>query len=241
MIAREGTASPVKPPYSRLIMSGALMGLAPAIGLVILRSTEDVFRLRWELFPGDVVFAIIFASPYIVAVCAWKLNTDRARAPLLLSAAVLSLTVSFSALSGVTLLLLPATIVLGIAAFQTFKAPGLGLTRKGLLVLLAIASSLTIVAAFLALYTGDDARCWRFLEYADGRTVWSSISVPAGGADGPHTLPPLSEGAVGSGVNCTSDIITSSEALFGLGIWCAGILVLAATARYSGVALKGNT
>ena len=139
-----------------------------------------------------------------------------------------------------TLLLLPATIVLGIAAFQTFKAPGLGLTRKGLLVLLAVASSMIIVAAFLALYRGDDARCWQFVEYADGRTVWSSVSVPAGGADGPHTLPPLPEGAVGSGGSCTSDIITPSEALFGLGIWCAGILVLAATARYSGVALKGN-
>ena len=234
MIAREGTASSVKkPPYSRLIMSGALMGLAPVIGLAILLSAEDLLRLRWELLPGDVVVSIIFATPYILAVCAWKLNTDRARAPLLLSAVVLSFTASFSALSGLTvlpILLLPSSIVLGVAAFQTFRASGLGLTRKCLISLSAVASSMIIVAAFLALYRGDDARCWQFVEYADGRTVWSSVPVPPGG-----------EGAVVSGGSCTSNIITPSEALFGLGIWCAGILVLAATARYSGVALKGNT
>ena len=239
MTAREDAASSVKKsPYSRLIMSGALIGLVPLTGLIILRTAEDVLRLRWVLFPGDVVFSIIFASPYLLAVYAWTLRTNQARAPLLLSAAVLSFTASFSALSGVTLLLLPATIVLGIAAFQTIRASGLGLTRKGLLFLLAIASSLIIVVAFLSLYRSDDARCWRFLEYADGHTVWSNAPVPPGGAGGPHTLPPLPEGAVGSGFNCTSDIITPSEALAGLGLWCAGILVLAATARYSGGALR---
>ena len=239
MAAGEGTSSSLeKPPYSRLIIVGALMGFAPSIGLIILRSTEDVLRLRWELFPGDVVFAIIFASPYILAVYAWTLSTNRARAPLLLSAAVLSFIFSFSALSGVTLLLLPAAMVLGIAAFLTFRASGFGLIRKGLLFLPAIASGLIIVTAFLALYRSDDARCWRFWEYADGGAVWSGVPVPAGGADGPHTLTPLPEGAVGGGVNCTSDIITPFEALAGLGIWCVGILVLAVASRYSGLAMR---
>ena len=97
----------------RLTLTGAVIGLIGALGLSILRTVND--PIAWELAPGNTVFGLIYMSPYLVAIYASGLLSIAARTPLLLAAATLSFIASFATLSGVSLVLLPATVLLAVA------------------------------------------------------------------------------------------------------------------------------
>ena len=143
-------------PPSRLTVTGAILGLIPALGLSVLRTVDD--HNGWELLPGNAVFGLIYMSPYLVAIYASRLQSVSSQAPLLLVAAPLSLLVSFSALSGVSIVLLPATLLLTIAAVRTLMASDRTFIRKVVSSLGAIVADALVVSSFLALFLREDPR-----------------------------------------------------------------------------------
>ncbi len=101
-------------PSRRLVLSGALLGLMPATALLLLGWLYHAFA-DFELLPCMIVTALILVSPYVIALYALIPEHPTAQAPLLLAATVNSFLASFSAFSVVLLILLPSTIVLGMA------------------------------------------------------------------------------------------------------------------------------
>lgn len=134
------------------------MGLILVLGLSIVRTVAANHPGGWELVPGNIVFGLILMSPYLVAIYASRLQSIPARPPLLLAAATLSFIASFAALSGVSLVLLPATVLLVIAAFRTSRASDSSSIRKIVSSLGTLVADALIVSSFLALYLREDPR-----------------------------------------------------------------------------------
>ena len=143
-------------PSGGLTVAGAIVGLIPALGLSILRTVNEPGG--WELLPGNTVFGLIYISPYLVAIYASSLQSVSSQAPLLLAAATLSYMASFSALSGVSIVLLPATVLLTIAAIRTTRGSDISSMRKAASLLGAIVAAALIVSSFLALFLREDPR-----------------------------------------------------------------------------------
>ncbi len=161
-------------PSRNLILTGALLGLVPAAALALLRSfNTEAFDL--ETLPGNITIGLILIAPYLIALYASRVGRAAAQAPLLLAATLVSFLVSFSALSGVTLILLPSTIVLGIAATKSLRAPGTSLARKVMLSLGGLVAATFIVASFLALFIWDDARSYGSIWTSDIITPLESL------------------------------------------------------------------
>ena len=161
----ESTTTNRAMPSSRLTLVGAIIGLIPALGLSILRTVNH--PSGWELLPGNTVFGLIYISPYLVAIYASRLQSISAQAPLLLAAATLSFIASFSALSGVSIVLLPATVLLAIAAIRTSRASDSSSIRKVVSSLGTIVADALIVSSFLALFLREDPRSYGSLWVSD--------------------------------------------------------------------------
>ena len=107
----------------RAAIVAGLLGLIPALGLGVLSFiNQEPPEVREEL-AGNIVFALVFASPYLLALVAARIRNPAKRGGLLLALGILSLAAVFSALSGVTVVLLPATVALFIAAVRSSGAP----------------------------------------------------------------------------------------------------------------------
>ena len=161
----ESTTTNRAMPSSRLTLAGAIIGLIPALGLSILRTVNH--PSGWELLPGNTVFGLIYISPYLVAIYASRPQSISAQAPLLLAAATLSFIASFSALSGVSIVLLPATVLLAIAAIRTSRASDSSSIRKVVSSLGTIVADALIVSSFLALFLREDPRSYGSLWVSD--------------------------------------------------------------------------
>ena len=159
MAATLQTTTAKTTPTSRFVVTGALLGLVPSLSISVLHAVGDG-GFEWELVPGDIVFAIIYASPYLVALYASTLTNPRSQVPLYLATTLLSLVASFSTFSGVTLFLLPVTIVLAVAAVTACRASDASMIRKTVLSLESLVVAMFIVEAFFTLYLNEDDRCW---------------------------------------------------------------------------------
>lgn len=233
---------------SRLIWVGGVWGLIAALALGLVRLVGGQPPVGEET-PGNIVFAIIIASPYLIALAATRFPTG-VRGPVLLAASLLSLaSVVIFIFGGEGVLFLPAAILLTIAAINSFKAGG---WQQGLplaLVLVACGAAIIIGSSVASLSAHEDARCWQLIQYKDGRTEWQSVAVrspeeirrelqalglplpPPEAMIGPSAVArvdPLPEGAVSEGGGCTSDIITLLEAARGMGLLVAGVAGLGA-------------
>jgi hypothetical protein len=102
----------------RAALAGGIIGLIPAIGLGSLRFFS--IDSKFEVF-GTFVFSLIYAAPYLLAICLSRVYESRIRGSLLLPLATISLVATFSSLAGVTLVLLPATVILLFAAVQSLR------------------------------------------------------------------------------------------------------------------------
>ena len=220
----------------RLAMVGAFLGLAPAAVLGVVRAANASDPLSAEALLADAVFTLIYLTPYLVAIYAWRTKRATARAVLLLAATIASLVETFSAISGISLVLLPATIVLLIATILAFRGTGGGVAWKAAFALGAIGAAAFIVASFMVLFLRDDARCWQLTRYDDGRTEWQSIAVPLPGAG--ISVDPAPENATIREARCSSDVITWPEALGSLGLLAVGLIGLAGFSRYVGQAAQ---
>ena len=168
-LVSESTTANRAMPARRLTLAGAIVGLIPALGLSILRTVNE--HSGWELVPGNIVFELIYVSPYLVAIYASRLQSISARAPLLLAAATLSFIATFSLLSGVSIVLLPATVLLAIAAVRTSRASGSSSIRKVVSSLGTVIADALIVSSFLALLLREDPRSY-------GSSSTSDVTTP---------------------------------------------------------------
>ena len=219
---------------NKLILVGALLGLLLALGLSVLRvALTEASPQRVEEGLGSVAFGLIYLSPYLIALYAVHRLQPSSRAPLLLAATILSLAASVLAFSGVSLVFLPATILLGIATVRAYRSPNQGARRSMALSLAAFAAAVVVGSAFTILFIHQDPRCWEFTQYADGETVWRSVAVPESGIGAAGLLGPPPEEAISQATHCTSDIVTPVEALEGMGVLATGLLVLLGIGRHN--------
>lgn len=209
---------------------GGLIGLASALGLGSLRFiNSEPPKWRAEIF-GNLVFASIYATPYLIAILLSRVRDSGTRGALLLPLALLSVVASFSAFSGVTIALLPATIMLFIGAIRSLRTAGrtllrtLGVSCIGLIGVAVIAFS----SFALLVLSEDERRCWALKITDSGVEQWQPIE-PQGG---PNTTVMYGDPQTRRAL-CTSDVITNQEAGVAIGMLAVGVVVLAGVVRFS--------
>ena len=220
---------------------GAVIGLVPAMILGSLRFLLAEGPERTEELVGSIVFALVYASPYLLTLMASKDKRPAVRGGLLAVLGLLSLVASFSSMSLVSLVLLPATFVIWFAAVRSLTASvrPLAMTFLGTLAGLLVAG--TVGFSFLALFgiQDDENRCWVLSYDSDGQSRWESrpnVEGPRGLSPGPLSDGPAmvsNDGgvtwqrvgpSVGSRGHCTSDIISNTEAAMSMGILAIAFL-----------------
>ena len=193
----------------------ALLGLVPAVGLGALRTIlGEAPETSAQLF-GNFVFTLAYAAPYILTLAVSRIPDAAARGGLLLALGVLSLFASFSAFSIVTVVLLPATAAIFVAAGGSLRAAEGRVLVAAPFFVTGMALAVVIALGFFALFglRPDETRCWMEARGSDGEMRWHASPNVGGSARlsaGPMSGPGRSF--------CTSDIITDAEAAIGLGI-----------------------
>ena len=212
----------------RLAVLGGGMGLVAAAALGSLRLFGDDGPVMGEGLLGDTVFALVYMSPYLLTLAVARTAQPSARAGLLMALGALSLIASFSTFSLLTVILLPATGAIFIAAALSLRAPGRRLVIVPLYLAAGLIYGAAIAFSFIALFAleADEARCWTLIRDEAGAVEWHSR--PSEGGRGRVMIE--------SGRNdirgiCTSDIITNSEGARSLGILSVGALLFIGTAR----------
>ena len=188
-------------------MVGGAAGLIPAIALAFysfLSQEPDVAEQR----VGYVVLALLFLSPYVLALIASRVREPGVRGGLLLGVGLLSLVASFSTLSSLFFVFLPATFVIWFAAIRS-----LTVARRPLATVEpATVAGMLIVAivgfGFFSLLwmqnQDSEVRCWVLTRGPDGHSSWESRpNVVVQGS--------VSVGAIGGERSkCISGVITNS-------------------------------
>ena len=204
---------------------------------------------------GNIAFSLVYASPYLLALIASRARDPGVRGGLLAAVGLLSLAASFSSMSLVTVVFLPATFVIWFAAARSIAASGRPLATS----VPAAAAGLLIAAAvglgfFITVFGIQDAeaRCWALYQGSDGQTRWESR--PNVGGPGTLNAGPLSGGPamvsddggatwrtehVSGHVRalCVSDVITNAEAAMGIGALAVALLTMALASRLRGGAI----
>ena len=197
---------------------------------------------------GNIAFALVYASPYLLALIASRARDPGVRAGLLAAIGLLSLVASFSDFSLVSVVLLPATFVLWFAAARSLAASGRPLATSVPAAVVGLLIIATVALGFFALwgFQDDEDRCWVLSYDSDGQSRWESR--PNVGGPGRLNPGPLSGGPAmlsydggetwrrvgpleGSRGHCTSDIITNTEAALGMGTVFAALLTMLLLSR----------
>lgn len=226
---------------TRAAVVGALMGLVPAILLGSLRFLLAEGPERTEELVGNIVFTLVYASPYLLTLMASREKRPAVRGGLLAALGLLSLVAGFSSMSLVSLVLLPATFAIWFAAIKslTVSVRPLTMTLFGTLAGLLVAG--TVGFSFFALFgiQDDEDRCWVLFHDSDGQSHWESrpnVGGPTGLSPGPMSGGPAMvtyDGGVtwqrtgplvSSRGFCTSDIISNTEAAMSMGVLAAAFL-----------------
>jgi hypothetical protein len=209
--------------------AGAVVGLAGGLflgGLRVLNSEAPQLRAEWA---GNVVFTLAYLTPFLLSLVALRWREPVWRAAVWGAAAVLSVLGAFSAFSGVSLVLLPAALLLAPAALATLtQTPA---RRWPATLLLAAVLVALVAGSFLILMIGaDDGRCWELVRGPEGETAWQSAPYSQSGAVTATT------GGEEPGVVrilCSSDVITAAEAGLGLlSLLLAALLVAGLAPRW---------
>jgi hypothetical protein len=212
----------------RLTVLGGAMGLLAAAVLGSFRLLGDDGPVMAEGLFGDTVFALVYMSPYLLTLVAARTAQPSARGGLLMALGTLSLIASFSTFSLVTVILLPATGAIFMAAAWSFRTPGRRVVLVPLYLAAGLISGAAIAFSFIALFAleADEARCWTLTRGGEGAEEWHSR--PNEGARGRLMIESGQNDIRGT---CTSDIITNSEGARSLGILSVGALLFIGTAR----------
>ena len=213
------------------ILGGIAGFLAGAFLFLVLLLNSDGPIVKEGLF-GDSVLALVYTSPYLLTLVASRTSEPAARGALLLALGFLSLVASFSPFSLVTVVLLPATALIFMAAVKSLRTP----SRRLLLVppyfVVGLVCKAAIGFSFIALFAfeADEPRCSTTIRLADGtiasRQVRGDVST-----DGRTTS------VTG---DCTSDIITNREGTRALVILSAAVLSFVIAARLRSVGVRSS-
>ena len=224
----------------RAAIIAGLLGLIPALGLGVLSFFNQEPPEAVEQLAGTVVFVLILASPYLLSLAAARISNPAKRGGLLLARGILSLATVFSALSGVTVILLPATVALFIAAVRSLRGAGGQVVRALLFLIPDLLGAAAIGFGFYALFglQADEPRCW-VLTVVEGKEEWQTLAVPTPNKTGSVTMGPFGPEVRRS--ICTSDIVTGREAAMGLGGAGIGILLIVAVSRLPLPRKRGTT
>ena len=199
---------------------GAVLGLVPATGLGLLRFFGADGPPGVEVV-GALSLGLVYASPYLAALMFSKVRSASARGGLLAPIGLLSLAASFSSMSLVTVVFLPATFFIWLAAARSLTA-----SASPLPILPAAAGGAVVAAAIvsgffaLLLIQEDEDRCWVLLQDLNGHRRWESVPNVAG--PGGLSPGPISGPSVRS--LCTSDVITTTEAAMSIGLLALALL-----------------
>ena len=205
------------------------MGLVPAMILGSLRFLLAEGPERTEELFGNIVFILVYASPYLLTLMASKEKRSAVRGALLAALGLLSLVASFSSMSLVSLVLLPATFVIWFAAARSLTVSVRPLAMTFLGTLAGFLLAVTVGFSFFALFgiQDDEDRCWVLSDDSDGQSHWESrpnVGGPGGLSPGSLSGGPAmvtyDDGVtwqrtgplVSSRGFCTSDIISNTEA-----------------------------
>ena len=208
----------------RLALIAGVLGLVPAIGLGSLRMVLGEAPEVGVQLLGNLAFALVYAAPYLLILAVSRANDPATRGGLLLALALLSLAASFSTFSLVTIVLLPATAAVFVAAVRSIRSAERRLISAGPVFLAGLACAALIGLGFFALFgiEPDESHCWVLTRVVDEGMEWQGRP----NVGGPHTLSTGLLGPESRRSFCTSDIITNSEAARSLGIVAAGAIVL---------------
>ena len=221
---------------TRAAVVGGTAGLIPAIVLAsywLFTQRPDIAEQR----TGYLALALLFVSPYLLALIASRVRDPGVRGGLLIGVGLLSLVASVSTLSSLAFVLLPATLVIWFAAVRSLTV------AERLLVTVAPATVAGLVAAgllgfgFFALLWMEDeepeVRCWALTRGDDLRVRWESR---------PNIGAPGGMGVSGSGVDqraiCTSSMITDSKAWVTIAAVALALLGMAVVSRWSGLPVQ---
>lgn len=210
------------PVSTYLAISGSVLGLAGGLflgGLRVVNSEGPQVRAEWL---GDLVFSLVYLTPFLLSL--WALRRPAPwRAAIWGAAAVLGWLGLFTTFSGASLVLLPAALLLTMAALAAFSrtAP----SRWPVALLVAAALVALVAGGWQGLMGGADAgSCWELVRAPDGETAWQSLPYSQRGT---VTAEAGGEEAGTIEILCTSDVITTAEAGMGLlPLLLAAVLVI---------------
>ena len=227
----ENTSGPLSHPADtplhrgrKVALIGGIIGLVVALGLGSLRFiNSEPPEMRAQIF-GNVVFPLVYATPYLIAIALSRLRHAGTRGALLLPVALLSFVASFSTFSSVTILLLPATVLLFVGALRSLLGSGQRFLRTLGNLVLGMAGVAFVVVSFLALlvFSPDESRCWNLVTQPGGQEEWQAVQ-----SQGTGNSLKVSAGPQVSRGMCTSDIITNQEAGTSLGLLLASAAIFA--------------
>ncbi len=207
----------------RLAVVGAVAGLVPAVGLGSLTFLNAEGPETTQI-AGNAAFALMYLSPYTLAIVASRVSSPAIRGGFLVAVGLLSLVASFSLfLSLVSLVLLPATILIWIASVRSLTKSGSSLTGAIPAAVAGLLISALIGFSFftLLLIQEPEAGCWVLTLGDDGQYHWESR--PNVG-EGPGSLSSVVLTGHDRRGYCTSDVITNSEAAMTIGLLAVAFL-----------------
>lgn len=188
--------------------AGAVAGLAGGLflgGLRLANSEAPQLRAEWA---GNLAFTLVYLTPFILSLVVFRWQKPVWRAAVWGAAAVLVLLGAFTAFSGVSLVLLPAAMLLAPAALATLVQVPARFWSATILIAAVLVALVT--GAFLVLTTGaEDGRCWELVRGPEGETAWRAVPFSQS-----STITASVEGDEPGVVRvlCSSDVLTAAEA-----------------------------
>ena len=188
---------------------------------------------------GSIAVTLVYASPYLLTLMASRVNRPGTRGGLLLAFGLLSFAASFSAVvAAVTLVFLPATLVIWFAAARSLTASARPLAATAFAAVAGMLMAGIVGLSFLALFALADPEpmCWVLTLGADGRYVWEArpelvkqgeeLTISLGGFDRQGT--------------CVGDTISYSEAGVSAGLLAIALLIMILTMRLPWIRSSGR-
>jgi hypothetical protein len=202
---------------------GIVLNALVAVAFGALRLLAEAPPLRAVAWPGAVGLAAAYAVPAALATVALRGRRPAA----LLAAGLLGLPLAFSAMSGVSLVLLvPAACYLaGYAAWAPRPRPRLG---AGAVAGIALAAAVGIVPLVLLVGSLGGARgyCYSWTEDLAGRRTYTQARPDGGdGLEEGAGSEPLRPGQQAAGSGCTSDLVRPGQAALAVAAAAAAVAV----------------
>ena len=202
---------------------GVVLNALVAVAFGALRLLAEAPPLRAVAWPGAVGLAAAYAVPAALATVALRGRRPAA----LLAAVLLGLPLAFSAMSGVSLVLLvPAACYLaGYAAWAPRPRPRLGAAAAAGI---AVAAAVGIVPLVLLVGSLGGARgyCYSWTEDLAGRRTYTQARPDGGnGLEEGAGSEPLRPGQRAAGGGCTSDLVRPGQAALAVATAAAAVAV----------------